>query len=313
MASSSRALPAFLLRRALHSVVVIVAAVVLVFMVTHVVGDPVQLLLPLEATEEQRDQMRDSFGLNDPVLTQFGRFVGDALQGDLGESLWQRRPAAEVVLERLPATLLLVASAFSVSLIAALVLGTLAALRPGSFADKLITTTSLVGVSIPNFFLALMLVLLVAVNVKGLPTAGYGTWQHLVLPTLALAALSTGRITQIVRSSVIDEMSKPYVTAARARGASMARTVTRHVLKNAAIPIVTLSGWELVRMLAGYMVPVEAVFSWPGVGLLAIDAVEQFDFAVIQAVVLLVAIMVVTVNFVIELLYAWLNPRIRFG
>jgi peptide/nickel transport system permease protein len=313
MASSSRALPAFLLRRALHSFVVVVAAVVLVFMVTHVVGDPVQLLLPLEATEQQRDDMRDTLGLNDPVLTQFGRFVGDAAQGDLGESLWQRRPAAEVVLERLPATLLLVASAFSVSLIAALVLGTLAALRPGSFADKLITTTSLVGVSIPNFFLALMLVLLVAVNVKGLPTAGYGTWQHLVLPTLALAALSTGRITQIVRSSVIDEMSKPYVTAARARGASMARTVTRHVLKNAAIPIVTLSGWELVRMLAGYMVPVEAVFSWPGVGLLAIDAVEQFDFAVIQAVVLLVAVMVVTVNFVIELLYAWLNPRIRFG
>ena len=313
MTGSSRALPAFLLRRALHSVVVIVCAVVLVFMVTHIVGDPVKLLLPLEATEQQRDQLRDSLGLSDPVLTQFGRFVGDALQGDLGESLWQRRPAAEVVLERVPATLLLVLSAFSVSLIASLVLGTLAALRPGSLGDKVITTASLVGVSIPNFFLALMLVLFVAVNVEWLPTSGYGTWQHLVLPTLALAALSTGRITQIVRSSVIDEMSKPYVTAARARGASMARTVTRHVLKNAAIPIVTLSGWELVRMLAGYMVPVEAVFSWPGVGLLAIDAVEQFDFAVIQAVVLLVAVMVVTVNFTIELLYAWLNPRIRLG
>ena len=309
----SHAMSTFVLRRLIHGVVVVFSAAVLVFVVTRIAGDPVNLLLPLEATDAQRQALREELGFADPLLEQFKQFIVNAAQGDLGSSVWQHRPAIDIVIERLPATLLLAGSAFGVSLVAALILGTLAALRPGSLGDKVITSVSLLGISTPNFFLALVLVIVLAGNIAWLPTAGYGSVSHLILPTLSLAALSTGRITQIVRSSVIDELGKPYVIAALGRGASQTRLLFRHVLKNAGIPIVTLAGLELVRMLAGYMVPVEAVFSWPGLGLLAKQAVEQFDFFLIQAVVLVVAVMVVVVNLVIEILYAVLNPRIKLG
>ncbi len=199
----------------------------------------------------------------------------------------------------------------ALSLLVAIPLGVVAALKPGSLADRLVTIISLFGVSVPNFWLAMMLIIVFAVNLGWFYTSGYGDWKHLVLPALALAALSGGRVTQIVRSAMIDELSRQYVVTARSKGITEQGIVTRHTLQNAAIPVVTLAGWELVRMLAGYTVPVEVVFAWPGIGQLAIQAILRHDLPLIQADVFVVALMVVLINLLVDISYSVLDPRIK--
>ncbi len=302
----------YLLRRLFYAGISVIAVSTAVFVITHIIGDPVQVMLPLEATQEQRDQMRQQLGFNDPLYVQFARFGYQALQGDFGNSLWQRVPALPLVLDRLPATFLLVASAMAMAVVFAIPLGVLAALRPRTLLDHFCTLGSLAGMCMASNWLGLMLILIFAVNLGWFYSSGYGTWKHLVLPTLTLAAAPLGRITQIVRSSVLDELNKNYVTAARARGLAEQRVIMGHALKNAAIPIVTLSGWELSRLLAGFTVIVEIVFGWPGVGHLAMDAIQRQDLPLLQADVVVVGLLVVALNLIIDMAYGWFDPRIRY-
>jgi peptide/nickel transport system permease protein len=302
---------AYLIRRLLQSILVIVGVSVVVFIITRAIGDPARMMMPLEATDEQVEQFREHMGFNDPIWVQFWDWAKKAVRGDFGDSLWQRTPAMGLVLERMPATLLLCFTAITLAVLASLPLGILAALRPRSWLDKLTTSISLIGVCIPDFWLGLMLILVLSVAIHLFFTSGYGTWRHLVLPAITLAARPWGRITQIVRTSMMDEMHRTYMMTARAKGLTEQKVIITHALKNASIPIVTLAAWELTRMLAGYTIVVETVFAWPGFGQLAMQAIERRDLTLIQADVFVVALIVVGMNIAIDFVYATLDPRVR--
>jgi len=304
---------AYLIRRLLQSILVIVGVSMIVFVVTRAIGDPARMMLPLEATEEQVEAFRDKMGFNDPLWVQFWNWGKNAIRGDFGDSLWQRTDAMQLVLERMPATLLLCSTAIVIAVAVSLPLGILAALRPRSWLDKTTTSFSLIGVCIPDFWLGLMMILVFAVALRLFFTSGYGTWRHLALPAIALAARPWGRITQIVRSSMMDEMHRTYMMTARAKGLTERNVIMSHALKNASIPIVTLAAWELTRMLAGYTIVVETVFAWPGFGQLAMQAIERRDLTLIQANVFVVALMIVVLNIAIDLIYAALDPRVRLA
>jgi peptide/nickel transport system permease protein len=304
---------AYLIRRLLQSVLVIVGVSMIVFVITRAIGDPARMMLPLEATEEQVEAFRDRMGFNDPLWVQFWDWGKNAIRGDFGDSLWQRTDAMQLVLERMPATLLLCSTAIILAVAASIPLGILAALRPRSWLDKATTSFSLIGVCIPDFWLGLMMILLFAVALRLFFTSGYGTWRHLALPAIALAARPWGRITQIVKTSMMDEMHRTYMMTARAKGLTERNVIMSHALKNASIPIVTLAAWELTRMLAGYTIVVETVFAWPGFGQLAMQAIERRDLTLIQADVFVVALMIVVLNIAIDLIYAALDPRVRLA
>jgi peptide/nickel transport system permease protein len=285
---------------------------VVVFFMTHLVGDPASLMLRPEATEEQRMAVRERLGLNDPLSVQFTRFVGGVLRGDFGDSIWQRVPALPVVLHRLPATLYLATATLLLAVPLSILLGIASAIRPGSIVDRVVTVVALGGVSTADFWLGLMLILLFAVRFGWLPTSGYGGVQYVILPALALAFRPLGRISQVVRSAMLDQFSQPYVTTARAKGLTERIVVFLHMLKNAAIPIVTLIGDEAASLLNGAVV-IETVFGWPGVGILLIQAIERRDLPLIEACVFVIAVMIVSVNLLIDLTYTFLDPRVRYG
>ena len=302
----------YVLRRSVHSLIVMLVVVTLVFFVGRMVGDPATLMLPVDARPEQFDDLRERLGLNEPLLMQFFAFMGGALRGDFGNSFWQQVPALELVLARLPATLLLAAATMAIALPSAILLGALAVLKPGSWADRLVNVASLSGVSVVDFWLGLMLILIFSVNLGWVPTSGYGGIEYIVLPALVLAASPLGRIAQITRTAMLDEMSKPYIRAARAKGMSRRQAIFRHGLKNAFVPIITMAGDETTSVLNGAVV-VEAVFAWPGIGLLLIQAIQRRDLPLIEATVLVVAVLVIVVNMLVDFAYAYLNPRIRYS
>ena len=301
----------YVLRRLVYAAASVVGVSVAVFVITHAIGDPVRLMLPLEASQAEYERARENLGFNDPLPVQFFHFAATAVQGDFGDSLWQRVPALPLVLAKLPATFLLAFSAMALAVVLAIPLGVVAALRPRTWLDHVCSLGALAGMCVASNWLGLMLILIFAVQLGWFKTSGYGTLGHLVLPAVTLAAAPLGRITQIVRSSTLDELNKNYVMAARARGLTEPAVILGHALKNAAIPIVTLSGWELSRLLAGFTVIVEVVFAWPGVGLLAIDAINRQDLTLLQADVFVVGVLVVGLNLLIDLTYGWFDPRIR--
>lgn len=301
----------FAVRRIAQGFLVIFGVTVMVFVFTRMVGDPVKVMLPLEASPQERAAFKHQLGLDRSIPVQFASYVGDLARGDLGTSLWQRRPAIDIVLEALPRTLELVLAAIALAVLLAIPLGVLAALRPGRTLDRVAVVLSLAGLSIPQFWLALLLILVFAVRIRLFPTAGMGGPEHLVLPMLALALPALGRIAMIVRSSMIDELNQQYVKTADAKGLPRRRIVGVHALRNASIPALTLTGWELIRALAGYSVVVETVFAWPGVGFLADQALTNQDLILLQAIVFVVALMVVLVNVAIDILYKAVDPRIK--
>jgi peptide/nickel transport system permease protein len=305
------AIAAYMVRRFVHSLLVLLGLVVVVFFVTHSLGDPARLMLRPEATEEQVQALRDSLGLNDPLLVQFGRYMGNVARGDFGDSIWQRVPALPVVLDRIPATLYLASVTLALALPLAVILGVVSAIWPRSPADRVVTLVSLTGVSTADFWLGLMLILVFAVRLTWLPTSGFGGVEYVILPALALAFRPLGRVSQVVRSSMLDELSKNYVTTARAKGLRERGVILFHTLKNAAIPIITLSGDEAAALLNGAVV-IETLFGWPGVGVLLIQAIERRDLPVIEAAVITIAVMIVTVNLVVDLVYARIDSRIHY-
>jgi peptide/nickel transport system permease protein len=302
----------FALQRVLQGLVVIVGVTIVVFVVTRLIGDPVALMLPLEATAEERAAFASTLGLDEPIVVQFADFVSGAVTLDFGESLWQGRPAFEIILEVLPRTLILVFAGLSLAVVLAVTIGIFASLRPGSWTDRTLVGGSLLGLSVPQFWLGLMLILVFGVVLKVVPTSGSGSFKHLILPAVTLALPTLGRLTMMVRSSMIDEMEAPYVETARAKGMPEWRTVFSHAFRNASNPVVTLTGWELIRAIAGYSVVVETVFAWPGIGFMAIQAIQQQDLVLLQAIVFVVAVIVVIVNLALDFVYKMIDPRIQF-
>ena len=290
---------------------ILIGLIVVVFFVTHLLGDPARLMLRPEATEEQVQALRDSLGLNDPMHVQFWRFIKDLSRGDLGDSLWQRVPAMDIVRDRLPATLYLAGATLCVAIPLAVILGIISAIRPRSIADRFVTVFSLAGVSTADFWLGLMLILLFAVELSWLPTSGYGGVNYVILPAAALALRPIGRISQVVRSAMLDEMSKGYITTARAKGLSDRVVIMGHTLKNAAIPILTMMGDEAASLLNGAVV-IETLFGWPGIGILLIQAIEKRDLPLIEASVIVIAIMIIIVNLLVDLTYSIIDPRVRY-
>lgn len=304
----------YILRRLLQGVIVIFGVTVFVFVITRVVGDPVKFMLPLSATEEERAAKRAAMGLDDPLITQFVQFLRDLIRLDLGESTYVRgQPALSVVFDYLPRTLQLVAFGMVLAVVFSVPLGVIASRRPGGKLDRLLTTLSLVGLSVPQFFLGYMLLIGFTVKLQWFET-GPGPWYtNLVLPAICLALPAIGRLSMVVRSAMIDELNSQYVKVARAKGLSQRRVLGVHALRNAGIPYVTLLGWEVIRALAGYTVVVESVFNWPGLGFMAKTAIAEQDFYLIQAIVFVVAVMVVLINICVDVAYKVLDPRVKLS
>jgi peptide/nickel transport system permease protein len=301
----------FLVRRLIQGAIVILLLTTVVFIVTRLIGDPVNVMLPLEATPELRREFRHALGLDRPILTQYIAYLGDLTRLDFGESLWQRRPALDIIREHLPYTMQLVFLSMILALLVAVPLGTFAAMRPGSPRDQITTATSLLGLSMPEFWVGLLLIVVFAVQLGWFPVAGAGTPKHYVLPVVTMALPILARLTMVVRSSMVDELNEPYIQTARAKNLPSYRVIGVHALRNASIPIVTLTGFELIRALAGYTVLVETVFAWPGLGFTASQAIFQQDLILLQAIVFVIAGLVTIVNIGIDILYKLIDPRIK--
>lgn len=301
----------YLAQRLLQGAVVVFGVTVLVFVITRMVGDPVNFILPLSASAEQRAQLRTDLGFDASMYSQFGSFMQDAVRLDFGDStLFRNQDAFDIVMKFLPKTLQLVAAGMTIALFVSLPLGAIAATRPGTWVDKVLVTFSLIGLATPQFFLAQILLLFTSVKFN-LVQFGDGPWTHLIVPAIALALPAIGRLTMVVRSAMIDELNSQYVKAARAKGVPRRRIVGVHALRNSAIPFVTLFGWETIRALAGFTLVIEAVFDWPGLGSLAILAIKERDFYLIQAIVFVVAVMVVMINIAIDFAYKAIDPRVE--
>jgi peptide/nickel transport system permease protein len=303
----------FAVRRIAQGLIVVLGVTVTVFVVTRMIGDPVKVLLPLEATAEERAAFEHRLGFDRPIVVQFADYMGDLVRLDFGESLWQHRPATQIVFEHLPRTLQLVIPAVVLAVLLAIPLGILAALKPGGWLDRATVVLSLSGLSVPQFWLGLLLIIVFAVKLRVLPTSGLGGPDHLVLPVITLALPAVGRLAMIVRSSMIDELNQQYVKMAVAKGMPYARVVGVHALRNAGIPALTLTGWELIRAISGYSVVVESVFQWPGIGYLSIQSIERQDLILLQAIVFIVSIFVVIINIGVDMAYKALDPRIKLA
>ncbi len=301
-----------LVRRLLSSVLVVAGVVVVVFVLARVVGDPVALMIQPGLGEDEIAELRRSLGTDKPVWQQFLVFVANVARGDFGVSPWQGEPALDLVLERIPATLLLTLAAMTLALVIALVAGALSALHRGSAIDRGAMSLVLLGQSVPNFWLGLMLILLFSTTLRWLPSAGYGTAAHFVLPTLTLAFFFMARLTRLVRSELLEVMSQDYIRTARSKGLSEWLIFRRHALRNIAVPLVTVLAVDFGALVGGAVVT-ETVFAWPGVGRLMIQAIGQRDFPIIQAGAFVLALGVVLANLLADLAYAWLDPKVRFG
>ncbi|MFP4349943.1 MAG: ABC transporter permease [Desulfococcaceae bacterium] len=303
----------YILRRLWHGAIVIFGVTVIVFVVTRMVGDPVKVMLPLEATLEQRAAFEKQLGLDRPLPVQFVEFLGDLVRLDFGDSLWQHRPAMGIVFEKLPLTLLLAVLGIGLAFVLSVPLGIISALKPGGVTDRVTVFFSLIGLSVPQFWLGLLLIVVFAVQLRWLPTSGIATPAHVIMPAITLALPALARMVMIVRSSMIDELNSQYVKTAAAKGLPFLRIVGMHALRNAGLPVITLCGWELIRAIAGYSVVVETVFAWPGLGLTAIQAIEREDLILLQAIVFTVAITVVLINILMDVLYTLIDPRLKLG
>jgi ABC-type dipeptide/oligopeptide/nickel transport system permease component len=302
----------YILQRLLHGVVVLLGISVIVFGLTWLTGDPAAVLLPVNTPPDQVQVFRHSMGLDQPVPVQYVAFLGRALHGDFGVSLRNRTPALPLVLERLPVTLWLMAAALLFAVLVALPLGILAAIFHGRAPDFLARFIALVGQSVAAPWLGVMLIFLFAVNLRWLPSSGASRPESVVLPAIVAGAYSAAGLTRLLRSSLLEVMGNDYIRTARGKGLTSGRIVWRHALKNAAIPVVAYLGLQITFMF-GNTVIAEAMFAYPGMSRLAVEAISTRDTPVIQVFVLLAGTLVVLVNLFADLVYAWLDPRIRFA
>jgi len=303
---------AVLIKRLLAAIVVIWGVVTMVFVILRVLpGDPAALALGVEATPEALALLRHQMGLDRPIPVQYAVFLWDVARGNFGASLDLGEPAMRLILDRVPATMQLALPALLLAVVVALPLGVVAAIRANSLWDRLISVLTLGAQSMPNFWIGLMLILILARDWGWLPTSGRGTWQQMVMPVVTLAFPLLSVLSRFVRAGMLENLRMDYVRTARAKGVKDVVVYYRHVFKNMLIPVVTTLGLQAGTLLGGSVV-VETVFAWPGMGRLTADAILRRDYPVVQAGVLMIALIIVLVNLTVDLVYSALDPRIRF-
>ena len=311
----------FVARRLLYSIVVMLGVLIVVFMLVHLVpGDPVRIALGTRYTPQAYDALRSASGLDRPIVEQFFGYIGSALTGNLGVSFRNGDPVTVTLLERLPATVSLAIVGIIIALLIALPAGIWSALREGRVSDAIVRVTSQFGVSIPDFWMGILLIAVFASTLHWLPTSGYrpmfddpGGWlQHIILPGLTVGLVAAAIMTRYIRSAVLEVAATGYVRTARSKGLSPRVVTMRHTVRNAAIPILTITGIQLATILGGVIV-VEVVFAWPGLGRLVYNAVAARDYPVIQGAVLLIAALFLLINLIVDMLYALVDPRIRLS
>jgi peptide/nickel transport system permease protein len=300
----------YLLRRLYQALIVFFVVTLIVFVVLHISGDPVELLMPPDATPRDVAEMRHTLGLDKPLVVQYGLFLKNALRGNLGVSYHHGQPALKLVLERLPASLELVVTSILISLVLAVPVGILASTRRGKLLDRLCLLGSLIGISAPPFWIGIAFILIFAVQLQWLPSSGRGSWMHLVLPATSLALYRLALFLRLVRAGMLDVMTQDFIRTARAKGVAEKLVVYKHALKNTLIPFVTIAGMQMGSLLAGAIVT-ERVFAWPGMGRLFLDSIGVMDFPVIIAWALVIATIFLTINLTVDVIYVWLDPRIR--
>ena len=303
----------WLAKRIIAAALVVFVVTSLVFVVTHIFTDPATVSLPLEATEEHRANRRAVLGLDRPLSVQYWDFVSGLVVGDLGESFWQSQPASKLVFERLPATLKLVGGATAVTVLLAAPMGMLAAWWERRFADHAVLGFTMVAISAPPFWIGYLLIIVFAVQLGWVPTFGSRGFVSLILPSIAVGLASAGRLSQMTRRGIVEELRKPYAVTAMSRGFSRSYTIVHHTFRNVASGFVTMTGWELTRMFTGYTVVIEVVFAWPGVGRLAIQAIENRDLILVQAAVVVLATLVVVTNLLVDIARRVIDPRVELA
>ncbi len=311
----------FLLSRVLQSILLLFGALLLVFMLVRFSGDPAALMVSREASPEQIEAMREELGFNRPIYVQFADFAAGAVTGDFGDSLRHKQPALDLIIERLPATIELAVAALLMSIIIGIPLGLLGGSMPGSIWDNISRGIGLIGQTIPNFWLALILIIVFAVTLGWFPSFGRETTElgpfelptrSVILPAFALALFTTGQLIRFTRSTVLEIRNEDFVRTAHSKGLKGRRVYTKHVLRNAAIPLISILGLQFGYLLSG-SIYIETIFAWPGLGSLLAESIGNRDFALVQAIAFFTAIVVIVLSLLTEIAYAWADPRIRYG
>ncbi len=300
----------YLIKQLFCSLIAVFGITLIVFVALNLARDPVELMLPPSATKADMEEMREVMGFNDPVLVQYGRFLKGAVVGDFGESYNYNEPALDVVLERLPATLKLASTALLLGVAIAIPAGVISAVYRGKLVDVFIRILALIGQCVPGFWLGIMMMLLFSVRLGWLPTSGSDSWKSIIMPAVALSVHTAATITRLLRSNMLDVMNKEYIDVARSKGLGAWTVVMKHAFKNAITSIITVLGMQIANMVGGAVI-VETVFSWPGVGRLAVMSITNGDFMVVEAIVFILATSFVVVNFVVDVLYCIINPRVQ--
>lgn len=302
----------YIVRRILQLIPVLLIISFFVFALVHLAGDPVALMLPEDATEEDREALRAALNLDKPFLVQYGTFISKLIVGDFGDSFRYNEPALPIVLERLPATLELAIASMLVATILAIPLGIWSATKQNSFLDLFATGGSVLWKAMPNFWLGIMLILILAVNNQIFPVSGRGTLAHLVLPAITLGTGIAAEMTRLIRSSMIEILHQDYVRTAKSKGLRDSIVIYRHAFRNSLIPVVTIMALQTSTLVGGTLIT-ETVFSWPGLGQLLVQAVNARDMAIVQAAVIVIALMVIVINLLSDIIYRFLDPRIKYN
>lgn len=303
----------YLARRLFEVIPVIIAVTFIVFVSVRLVpGDPARVIAGLEASDATVEAVRKDMGLDRPLLSQYALFMADASRGDLGKSYYFGTPVIDEVLRRFPATAILALAGLAISIVVGMTIGVISAVNKGSFMDRGTLVLAIAGVSMPSFWLALLLIIVFAVNLQWLPAGGYGSWQHLVLPSLTLGLFGAGTIARLARSSMLEVLRQDYVRTGRSKGLPERTILIKHALRNALIPVVTVLGLQLGAFLSRAVVT-ETVFGWPGIARLSVTAVLDRDFPLIQGTVLWLALVFIAVNLLVDMIYSIVDPRIRYG
>lgn len=302
---------AFLLRRVIYALFVLIGVSTIVFFLMYLTGDPTLAMVPQDATPQQIQEVRHRMGFDRPFIVQYGLFISRAVRGDFGFSYRLQQPALRVVMDRMPATLRLAAVSVGISLLVAVPIGIIAAVKRNSLVDRLTMIGVLFGQSMPTFWFGIMAIVIVSVKLRWLPTSGYQGPKYLILPGLTLGLYTSAIIARILRSSLIEALGRDYIRTARAKGLSEARVLFRHALRNAWIPVITVVGLQIGYLMGGSIIT-ETVFSYPGMGLLTIQAILGQDMPVVQAFVVTVAAIIVLINLIVDILYTYLDPRVKY-
>ena len=301
----------YFLKSILKTIPVLLLITLIVFLLMRVTGDPVSLMLPETATEEERDSLREALGFNEPLPVQYLTYLGDLVQGNFGDSFRYNTDALALILERLPATLELAIASMVIAIIISVPLGILSAVKRNSFFDLFITGGAVLGKAMPSFWLGIMLILILSVTFQFFPVSGRGTLGHLVLPALTLGTGIAAEMTRLIRSSMLEILGQDFIRTARSKGLGEAIIVNKHAFRNALIPVVTIMALQTSTLIGGTLIT-ETVFAWPGLGQLLVQSVNLRDMAVVQAATFIIAVFVIVSNLTADMIYRFLDPRIKY-